>query len=143
MRVYVIGMLALVVELNSVVQLLRQGMFNLGVSIVVLAVSVPLSLLGGLQLGLAGAAIGSATALYVDRIIVLRRIAAISGVPVREQQHWASLARHLLWSVIATLGAWLVAHHLFAGSPIAVRLAMGGAVLAAVYGAVNWRRLRT
>jgi O-antigen/teichoic acid export membrane protein len=143
MRVYVIGMLALVVELNSVLQLLRQGMFNLGVSVVVLAVSVPLSLIGGVQLGLAGAAIGSAVALYLDRFIVLRRIAAISGVPVREQQHWASLARHLAWAVIATLGAWLVGHHLFAGSPIIVRLAMGGAVLAAVYGAVNWKQLRT
>jgi len=143
MRVYVIGMLALVVELNSVLQLLRQGMFNLRVSLFILAVSVPLSWAGGVQIGLAGAAIGSACALYLDRILVLRRIAAITGVRVKDQQHWRSLARHLAWAVIATLGAWLVAHHLFAGSPIIVRLAMGGAVLAAVYGLVNWKRLRT
>ena len=143
MRVYVIGMLALVVELNSVLQLLRQGVFNLTVSIVILAVSVPLSWLGGVEVGLAGAAIGSAIALYLDRVLVLRRIASITGVPVAKQQHWASLARHLGWTVIATLGAWLVGHHLFAGSPIMLRLAMGGAVLAAVYGLVNWKRLRT
>jgi len=142
MRVYVIGMLALVVELNSVLQLLRQGMFNLMVSVVILAVSVPLSYLGGIELGLAGAAIGSACALYLDRLLVLRRIAAVTGVPVRAQQHWASLARHLGWTAIATLGAWLVAHHLFAGSPIIVRLAMGAAVLAAVYAPVNWKHLR-
>jgi O-antigen/teichoic acid export membrane protein len=142
MRVYVVGMLALVVELNSVLQLLRQGVFNLGVSAVILAVSVPLSWFGGVELGLAGAAIGSAAALYLDRILVLRRIARVTGVPVRNLQHWASLARHLAWTVIATLGAWLVGHHLFAGSPIIVRLAMGGAALAAVYGAVNWRNLK-
>ena len=143
MRVYVIGMLALVVELNSVLQLLRQGMFNLTVSCIILAVSVPLSWLGGVELGLAGAAIGSALALYLDRVLVLRRIAAITGVPVKDQQHWASLARHLGWTVLATAGAWLVGHHLFAATPIIVRLAMGAAVLAAVYGLVNWKRLRT
>jgi O-antigen/teichoic acid export membrane protein len=142
MRVYVIGMLALVVELNSVLQLLRQGMFNLRVSVIILGVSVPLSWAGGVELGLAGAAIGSACALYLDRLLVLRRIAAVTGVPVRSQQHWASLARHLAWTVIATLGAWLAGHHLFADSPIIVRLAMGGAVLAAVYGPMNWKHLR-
>jgi hypothetical protein len=76
-------------------------------------------------------------------VLVLRRIAAVTGVRVRDQQHWASLARHLGWAAIATLGAWLVGHHLFAGSPIIVRLAMGGAMLAAVYGLVNWKHLRT
>jgi hypothetical protein len=113
------------------------------VSVVILAASVPLSYLGGIELGLAGAAIGSACALYLDRVLVLRRIAAVTGVPVRAQQHWRSLARHLGWTAIATLGAWLVAHHLFAGSPIIVRLAMGAAVLAAVYAPVNWKHLRT
>src|SRR4029078_7708077 len=112
MRVYLIGMLALVVELNSVLQLLRQGVFNLGLSLLILAVSVPLSWAGGVELGLAGAAIGSAVALYLDRCLVLRRISRITGVPVRNLQHWKSLARYLAWTVVATLGAWLVGHHL-------------------------------
>ena len=63
-------------------------------------------------------------------------------MPVRDLQHWKSLARYLAWTVVATLGAWLVGHHLFAASPIALRLAMGGVVLAAVYGAVNWKKLK-
>jgi O-antigen/teichoic acid export membrane protein len=142
MRVYVIGMLALVVELNSVLQLLRQGVFNLGLSLLILAVSVPLSWAGGVELGLAGAAIGSAVALYLDRVLVLRRISRITGVPVRSLQHWRSLARCLAWTVVATIGAWLVGHELFADSPIILRLAMGGLVLAAVYGAVNWKNLK-
>src|SRR5204863_9184494 len=36
MRVYIVGLAALVVELSSVLQLMRQGMFNLGLNIVVL-----------------------------------------------------------------------------------------------------------
>src|SRR5438552_10907521 len=98
MRVYIIGMAALVVELSSVLQLLRQGMFSLGMNVVVLAAAVPLSWFGGLELGLPGAAAGSVTALYFDRVIVLQRIAAVSGVRLRDQQHWAALASHVAWS---------------------------------------------
>jgi O-antigen/teichoic acid export membrane protein len=125
-----------------VLQLLRQGVFNLLVSIIILAVSIPLSWAGGVELGLAGAAIGSAAALYLDRVLVLRRISRITGVPVRNLQHWKSLARYLAWTLVATLGAWLVGHHLFADSPIILRLAMGAVVLAVVYGAVNWKNLK-
>jgi len=139
MRVYILGMMALVVELSSVLQLLRQGMFSLGMNVIVLALAVPLSWFGGLELGLSGAAAGSVCALYVDRTLVLQRIAAISGVPVREQQHWASLGRHLLWTVVAALAAWLAVHTLFAGAPPIARLAVGASVLVAIYGATNWR----
>src|SRR5258708_28636912 len=136
---YILGMMALVVALSSVLQLLRQGMFSLGMNVIVLALAVPLSWFGGLELGLSGAAAGSVCALYVDRILVLQRIAAISGVPVREQQHWASLGRHLLWTVVAALAAWLAVHTLFAGAPPIARLAVGASVLVAIYGATNWR----
>jgi len=102
-------------------------------------VAVPLSWFGGLELGLAGAAAGSVCALYIDRTLVLQRIAAISGVPVRSQQHWASLGRHFLWTVVAALAAWLAVHTVFAGSPLAGRLAIGATVLLAIYGATNWR----
>ena len=139
MRVYILGMMALIVELSSVLQLLRQGMFSLGMNVVVLAVAVPLSWFGGLELGLAGAAAGSVCALYIDRTLVLQRIAAISGIPVRSQQHWSSLGRHFLWTVVAALAAWLAVHTVFAGSPLIGRLAVGATVLLAIYGATNWR----
>ena len=140
MRVYVVGLLALVVELSSVLQLLRQGMFSLGMNIAILAVSVPLSWAGGVHLGLAGAAAGSVSALYLDRLIVLRRIAAISGVPVRAQQHWRELARYLVWSALAAAAAWLVVHALFGESALVVRLGIGFMVMALVYAPANLRR---
>jgi len=139
MRVYLVGLVALVVELSTVLQLLRQGPFSLAMNIVVLALSVPLSWYGGVHLGLAGAAAGSVCALYVDRTIVLRRIAAITGVPVRAQQHWAALARYLAWSAAAALAAWLCVHALFAHAPLLARLAAGASVVALIYAPFNLR----
>jgi len=141
MRVYIVGLAALVVELSSVLQLLRQGMFALGMNVLVLACSVPLSWYGGVELGLAGAAAGSVSALYLDRIIVLRRIAAVTGVPVRSQQHWQSLGGSFAWSAAAAFAAWLAVHYFFADAPHIVRLFVGAAVLAAVYAPANLRKL--
>src|SRR5438477_8315107 len=141
MRVYIIGMAALVIELSSVLQLLRQGMFSLGMNLAVLALAVPLSCFGGVELGLSGAAAGSVTALYLDRTLVLHRIAAITGVPVRSQQHWQSLGRSFAWSAAAAFVAWLVVLGLFGAAPHIVRLVVGAAVLGAVYAPANLRKL--
>ena len=142
MRVYIAGMVALVIELSSVLQLLRQGMFSLGMNVLVLAIAVPLSWFGGLELGLAGAAAGSVTALYLDRFLILHRIKAISGVRIRDQQHWSSLARYIAWSIGAAFTAWLTVHYLLPNTPHIVRLVVGGSVLGALYAAGNWKRLR-
>ena len=139
MRVYIVGLAALVVELSTVMQLLREGPYSLAMNIVVLALSVPLSWYGGAHLGLAGAAAGSVSALYLDRTIVLRRIAAITGVPVRAQQHWSALARYLVWSAAAAAIAWLCVHALFAHAPLLARLAAGAIVMALVYAPFNLR----
>jgi O-antigen/teichoic acid export membrane protein len=143
MRVYLIGMAALVVELSSVLQLLRQGPFSLVMNVIVLAVAIPLSWLGGTELGLTGAAAGSVTALYLDRVLVLRRIAAVTGVPVKQQQDWEALGRHFAWSAFATVVAWLVVHYAFGGAPHFLRLAAGAAALGLVYAATNLRRRKT
>ena len=141
MRVYILGLAVLVVELSSVMQLLRQGPFSFATNMIVLACSVPASWYGGVYLGLAGAAAGSVSALYLDRTIMLRRIAAITGVPVRAQQHWRLLARYLAWTAAATLLASLLVHWLFAGSPHIVRLAAGAVAMVLLYAPFNLRRL--
>jgi len=105
----------------------------------VLAISVPISWFGGVHLGLAGAAAGSVSALYLDRVIVLRRIAAISGVPVRAQQHWRALGRYLAWTAVSALVAWFAVHWLLADAALIVRLATGFAVMALVYAPANVR----
>ena len=140
MRVYLIGMAALVVELSSVMQLLRQGMFSLVINVIVLACAVPLSYFGGYEVGLMGAAAGSVTALYLDRFLVLRRIRSITGVPVAKQQHWEELGRHFAWTAGSAATAWVVVHFLFAGAHHIVRLIAGAAVLGVVYGVANLRK---
>jgi O-antigen/teichoic acid export membrane protein len=143
MRIYIVGLALLVVELSSVLQLLRQGVFSLVLNGLTLAISVPLSWYGGLHLGLAGAAAGSVTALYVDRVITLKRIAAISGVPVRRQQHWAGLARLAGLTALATLAAWSVVQVFFAHAAVIARLLIGFSVLGATYALATrdvWRR---
>jgi O-antigen/teichoic acid export membrane protein len=140
MRVYIAGLAVLVVELSSVLQLLRQGMFNLGLNLLVLVLSVPLSWAGGVHLGLAGAAAGSVAALYADRFITLRRIARISGIAVRRQQHWKHLARYLAWTVLAAAAAWLLVDKLLSESHALLQVAAGAAAMALVYLPVNYRR---
>jgi O-antigen/teichoic acid export membrane protein len=133
MRVYVVGMTALVVEVGSVVLLLGQGAFALRITALALVVSVALSWGAAHAVGLAGAAAGSVAAIYLDRALLLRRIARLTGVPLRELQHWRALARTLAEAAGCGLLAWLVAHHFLGDAMPLARLAAGTAVLGLSY----------
>jgi O-antigen/teichoic acid export membrane protein len=135
MRVYTIGFLASVVELSTIMLLLRQGGFVMRLNLLVLPVSIALSWYAANRFGFAGASAGSVTVIYIDRIATLRRIALCSGVAFRQLQNWPSLGRLMLSAMIAAILAWcLVALYLETSAPL-VRLAVGGVVLAAVYAA--------
>jgi O-antigen/teichoic acid export membrane protein len=143
MRVYIFGLALLVVELSSILQLLRQGPFSMLMNGASLAVSVPLSWYAGGHFGLIGAAAGSVTALYLDRILTLRRIASISGVPVSRLQHWPSLARLVALAAGSSLLAWAIVRFAFEDAPPLARVAAGFFTLAAAYLAATrsrWKR---
>lgn len=136
MRVYIVGLLPLVVELASITLLLRQGPFVVGVNAVALVFAVPASWFAAQHFGLAGAAAGSVIAIYLDRFATLRHISRLSGVPMRRLQDWRTLGRLLVYAVIcAALAEWLVEHY-FAGSGPLVKLLFGGAVLGVAYTAL-------
>ena len=136
MRVYIVGLLPLVVELASITLLLRQGPFVVGVNAVALVFAVPASWFAAQHFGLAGAAAGSVIAIYLDRFATLRHISRRSGVPMRRLQDWRTLGRLLVYAVIcAALAEWLVEHY-FAGSGPLVKLLFGGAVLGVAYTAL-------
>jgi O-antigen/teichoic acid export membrane protein len=139
MRVYIVGMLILVIEISSVLQLLRQGVFNAMVNASVLGLSIAVSWSAGAHFGLAGAAAGSVLALYLDRFVNLRRIKKLTGVRVRGQQHWAALARLLALSALAAALAWLSVDFLLRGTGPMVRLLAGAVVIGGFYGAATWR----
>jgi O-antigen/teichoic acid export membrane protein len=136
MRVYTIGFLASVVELATVMLLMRQGGFMMRLNLLVLPLSVLLSWYAAHFFGFAGAAAGSVTAMYIDRIVTLRRIALRSGVAFRRLQDWPSLGRLMLSAALAAMLAWgIVVLHFGTSAPL-VRLAAGGVVLTAAYAAV-------
>jgi O-antigen/teichoic acid export membrane protein len=144
-RLYVLGQLALVVEVGSQVMLLRQGAFTLRITALALGVSVAVSWFAAHHFGLAGAAAGSVLATYLDRGLTLGRIARLTGTTVRQVQDWRALAKCLVLAALSAALAWGFVAQFFAASAPLLRLAVGAAVLAAVYAATSLRgtRLRT
>ena len=141
-RVYVLGMIAMAVEVGSVTLLLRQGGFAMRVSALLLVASVILSWSLAQELGLAGAAAGSVITLYLDRAVLLRRIVRLTGISLRQLQDWRSLAWALFSSVLAAAAAWLLVEHFVQAGGAFARAAIGGVVLTATYAVLNFRKLR-
>jgi O-antigen/teichoic acid export membrane protein len=131
LRLYIVGLVFFVVELNSILLLLKQGPFAMRVNGVALALSVPLSVLGALHFGLFGAALGSVAMIQGERIVSLRRISRLTGEPVSALQDWSKLAAVLAASVAAAALAGLAARG-WSFAPLAT-VALGGACMALAY----------
>jgi O-antigen/teichoic acid export membrane protein len=131
LRLYIAGLVAFVIELNSVMLLLNQGGFAMRVNAATLALSVPLSVWGALTWGLPGAALGSVAMIQVERIAVLLRIARITGQPLARLQDWPRLGAVLGASALGATVAGLVARS-WGLAPFAT-LAAGSAVMALAY----------
>ena len=82
------------------------------------------------------AAVGSVTAIYVDYIFILRRLALCTGVPVRRLKDWRTLGMLILFAALAAAIAWTMVDRYLAAGGALVRLIVGGALLAAVYAAM-------
>jgi len=133
MRVYIVGLAAQIVETASLTMLLRQGPFVMCLNLVALVVAIALDWWAASRFGLAGAAVGSVTVIYLDRMVTLRRIASLAGMPVRKLQNWGALGTRLVLAASAAALAWGIAgRYLPVGMPI-VRLTIGAVVVAASY----------
>jgi O-antigen/teichoic acid export membrane protein len=141
MRVYTVGMIAMVIEVGSVVLLLRQGSFAVRISALALGVSVALSWSAAQHLGLAGAAAGSVAAVYLDRALLMRRIARLTGIALGELQQWRALVRTLAAAAACGLLAWILVQQFLGGAAPLVRLAAGATILALAYVPL-WRATR-
>jgi O-antigen/teichoic acid export membrane protein len=133
MRVYLLGLALAVIEVHSVVLILRQGAFAIAVNCLMLAVSVLASLAMASRFGLAGAAAGSVFAFYIDRALTLRRIARTTGVPFRKLQRWGGLALALGYAALVAGLAFACARLGLARLPPLGQLVAGGTVLAIGY----------
>ena len=133
MRVYIIGIAALVIELSGIMMLMRQSVFVMGVNVLGLLLAVALSWTGAVHLGLAGAAMGGVVVIYLDRIATLLRIARLTGVRIRQLQDWRTLALLALFAGLAAALAWVVAARAVPASGTPLPMLIGGATLASAY----------
>jgi len=131
MRLYIVALVAFVVELNSILLLLKQGPFAARVNAAVLVVALPLSYFGALTWGLPGAAVGSVTAVFAERVASLARISRLVAIPIGRLQDWSTLAGLLAASALSALAAGVVLSYVTL-RPLAM-LAAGGALLAITY----------
>jgi O-antigen/teichoic acid export membrane protein len=136
-RVYLVGMVAAVVEMGSMVMLLRQGPFAVRVTAFSLALSVAASWTGAHLLGLPGAAIGSVLGVYVDRLLILGRISRLTGIKLRRLQDWKTLAMALALAAVSGALAWVLVDAFLPERGSLVRLLAGAAVCALAYGAAH------
>jgi O-antigen/teichoic acid export membrane protein len=137
MRIYILGLAAIAIETGTVTLQLRQGRHQLIMSAGLLALSIPLSWFGAHHFGLPGAAIGSVTAMYLDRYFTLRMMAQKTGIPIPRLQDWRSIGLWVLFSTIAALCAFGVVELWLPAAGAFTRLALAGVCMGVVYGALQ------
>ena len=141
-RVYVLALALRVIEVASLLLMLGLGRFALKVNALALVVCVLVSWLGARHFGLAGAAAGSVVAAYLDRALLVRSICARSGVPLVELQDWRGIGYAMGFAALAGILAWGTVEVASGHGTALVRLIIGGAVFAGVYGCLYLRRER-
>jgi O-antigen/teichoic acid export membrane protein len=139
MRVYIAGICVLVLEIGSVLLLLRQGAFALGANAIALAASVATSLALASTVGLAGAAGGSVLAVMIDRSLMLRRISKQVGIPMRELQDWRGIAVAFCYALASAALIDIAVDLLAYDRGPFMRLALGACGLALAYLPIAWR----
>jgi hypothetical protein len=131
MRLYVVALVAFVVELVSVLFVLKQGPFAARINGVVLLIALPLSFYGATNWGLTGAAAGSVAAIYAERLLSLARISRLTATPISRLQDWHVLGCILGAGALAALIAGVTLH--WAPWSSFARLVAGAALVAATY----------
>lgn len=139
-RLYVLGMAAMVVEMGSLVMLLRQGTYALAVTALALAFSVAVSWSAAQHFGLVGAAAGSVLAVFLDRALMLRRVSQQTGIALRRLQDWSSLGKALALAAVSAALAWVLVERWLPDRGPLARLALGATVLGLAYAAPFARR---
>ncbi len=131
LRIYVFALMMLVVEIQSVLFLMKQGTFAAWVNALVLALALPMSYFGAMTWGLPGAAVGSVVALYSERALSLSRLAHLSNTPLHKLQDWTTLAGILAAAALSASIAGIALGRAHLG-PFS-QLVCGAAIVAVTY----------
>jgi O-antigen/teichoic acid export membrane protein len=137
-RLSALPILLAALPLDAVMRARAQNRFMLAVSGAKLAATVPL-VLAGLHLhGPAGAFLGWVLAEALARAVMLRRAAALFGVPLARVLPLGGLARQVAATACAMPAGWLALHA--TPGPLFVRLAASGLAIAAAYVGLSWAK---
>ncbi len=131
LRLYSIGLIAFVVELVSILFVLKQGAFAARVNAMALAIALPSSYFGAMHWGLMGAAAGSVIAIYAERLFSLGRISRLTGTSIAKLQDWGTLAGILAAASLSALAAGTAMS--WVALPALGKLAAGAALMAVAY----------
>jgi O-antigen/teichoic acid export membrane protein len=104
MQVYLIGMMINAFAVGHVLPALNKGRFAAFNSACCLVVSVSLSIIGVLYLGLIGAALGSVITLAISELWSLKVVARTLGREMREILDWSALGPTVLATCVAISG---------------------------------------
>ena len=136
MRVFIAGLVVLVIELASVTLILNEGPFTVRLNFATLIGSVVANWIAAQALGLPGAAVGTAVGMWADRYLTLRRVKRATGIPLRALQDWSGLGALLAAAVFGAVVSNAVVNAGWPTAPPFLRVVTGGVVLCAAYAAV-------
>ncbi len=132
MRVNVIGLVGVAIEVTTIMHVLNQGRFLLGLDLLVIFLAVLFSYLGGLLLGLPGAALGTALTLWVGNAACFWRISKLTGIELKSLQDWRAILLAAGAAIVSTSAALFVDTRLVDIPPVA-RLLWGSILYIGVY----------
>jgi O-antigen/teichoic acid export membrane protein len=102
-----VGFVAATIEVTTLTKALRMQRAVLLFDGSMLVVSIALSVIGGLALGLVGVVVGSAISRYFSTAYYVAVLVRRTGVPLAEYQHWGELARCLGACCVAGAVGWM------------------------------------
>ncbi len=107
LRLNVVAFLIPVVEMSTVMLVLRQGPFFLRMNIIVLVVGLLASYAGSRLWGMPGAAAGIIAGNLLGIFVSYARAARLLALPVRALQDWRTIARIGTAAIIAAVAAYV------------------------------------
>lgn len=133
MRIYLLGMLAQAVEVNSILRVFSQGRFTVRVNFGLLLMSIVVSYLGARVFGLLGAALGSVLALSLGELMNLRHAVSVTNTSFSRFLDWKQLGILLGAAIVAGgVGKGVALLPMFSGHLIG-QLFLGGLSMITVY----------
>jgi O-antigen/teichoic acid export membrane protein len=127
MRVMILGWMLQVIDLQSLVLLLRESNFSTRLNAGLLVLCVPFSWAGAVFGGLPGAAAGGVMGVLAERLFLASRLSRTLNLPLVRLQPWRPILLQALWCFAAAAASGLFVRQ-WLGFSGAHALAAGGTV---------------